>query len=118
MDDGLAGRVHALRAEGSTRLGAVLRHATQRLAARRGVTRWVVVLSAGSPHDIDVHDPAYLIEDARHAVSSARRHGVRMGCLVVEPDGSGDAARVFGGQAAMRVHGLNDLPSALWRLLD
>jgi nitric oxide reductase activation protein len=117
-DEEMAGRVQALRSAGSTRLGAVLRHATHRLAARRGTKRWVVLLSDGSPHDIDVHDPAYLIDDARHALSGARRHGVRVGCLVFEPDASGDAARTFGGNAAVRVHGLKDLPSALWRLLD
>ena len=84
------------------------RHATKRMAAHRSAQRWVVLLSDGSPHDIDVHDPAYLIADARHAVSSARRQGVRMGCLVFEPDLGGDAARTFGSNAAERVHGLKD----------
>ena len=95
-----------------------MRHATRRLAAKRGVQRWVVLLSDGSPHDIDVHDPAYLIDDARHALSSARCQGVQVGCLVFEPDANGDAARIFGGKAAVRVHGLQDLPDALWRLLN
>ncbi|MEO7338015.1 MAG: VWA domain-containing protein [Caldimonas sp.] len=119
VDDALSGRLQALRPEGSTRLGAVLRHATRRLAAERGAQRWVLLLSDGSPHDIDIHDPAYLIEDARHALAGARRQGIRMGCLVVEPDTrSKDAARTFGGNAASRVHGLKDLPTALRRLLD
>ena len=55
---------------------------------------------------------------ARHALSSAARHGVRIACLVFEPDDSGDAARIFGGRGAAAVHGLEDLPGALWRLLD
>lgn len=117
VDDTMAGRVQALRAEGSTRLGAVLRHATQRLAARRGMQRWVVVLSDGSPHDIDVHDPAYLVEDARRAISGARRHGVRTACLVFEPDGNGDAQRIFGDKATVQVHGLHDFPRAVRRLM-
>ncbi len=116
-DDGMVGRIQALRPEGSTRLGAVLRHATRRTAAQRGTQRWVLLLSDGSPHDIDVHDPAYLIEDARHALSSAARHGVRIACLVFEPDDHGDAARIFGRRGAATVHGLADLPAALWRLL-
>jgi nitric oxide reductase NorD protein len=119
-DATMASRVQALRPQGSTRLGTVLRHATQRLASQRGAQRWVLLLSDGSPHDIDVHDPLYLREDARHAVCSAGRQGVRMGCLVFEPEGggSGDGARIFGSQQAVRVHGLNDLTSAIWRLLD
>ena len=118
VDAALAGRLEALRPEGSTRLGAVLRHATQRLAPQRGAQRWVVLLYDGSPHDIDVHDPTYLIDDARHALAGARRHGIRTGCLVFEPDANRDAARTFGGNAAKRVHSLKDLPNALRWLLN
>ena len=118
VDEAMTARLRALRPDGSTRLGAVLRHATKRLATQRCAQRWVVLLSDGSPHDIDVHDPAYLIDDARHALSAARRQGVRMGCLVFEPDASGDGTRTFGGNAAKRVHGLKDLPNALWRLFN
>lgn len=73
----MAGRLQALRSEGSTRLGTALRLATRHLVERRGTQRRVVPLSYGSQHDIDAHDPAYLIEDARHAISGAARQGVR-----------------------------------------
>ena len=116
-DAAMAARLHALRSMGSTRLGAVLRHATQRLVAQRGAQRWVLLLSDGSPYDIDMHDPSYLREDARRAVHSAARHGVRMGCLVFEPGGSAEAARIFGRSGAVRVHNLKDLPGALRRLM-
>jgi len=117
FDEAAAGRIEALRPAGSTRLGAVLRHATRHLAAQRGAQRWVLLLSDGSPHDVDVHDPAYLREDARRAAQSAVRHGVRVGCLVFDAEGSGDAARVFGGRATAQVLGLKTLPGALRRLL-
>ncbi len=117
-DDAMAGRVQALHPQGSTRLGAVLRHAAHRLRRSPGARRWVVLLSDGSPHDIDVHDPAYLLEDARHAVAAAARHGVRMACLVFEPDGRGDASTIFGTRGAVRVDALDELPLALRRLLD
>ena len=117
VDEAMVGRMLALQSEGSTRLGAVLRHATQRLAAQRNAQRVVVMLTDGSPHDIDVHDPAYLIDDARHAASSAARHGVRIACIVIEPDDCGDAVRIFGSTGVSRVRGLNDLPGALRRLL-
>jgi nitric oxide reductase NorD protein len=116
-DTAMASRLQTLRAEGSTRLGAALRHATQRLTMQRGSQRWVVLLSDGSPYDIDVHDPAYLLEDARRAVQAAARRGVRTGCLVCEPGAGAEAARIFGSNAAVRVHGLKDLPGALRRLL-
>lgn len=117
-DEAMVGRLQSLRSEGSTRLGAALRHASRQLAARRGTQRWVVLFSDGSPYDIDVHDPAYLIEDARHAAGQAARHGVRIACLVFEPDGKGHAARIFGAARAGRVWALNDLPKALCKVFD
>ncbi len=116
-DAAMAARLDALRAQGSTRLGAVLRHASKRLLATPAAQRWAVLLSDGSPHDIDVHDPVYLREDARRAVSDAARRGVRMGCLVFEPDDSTEAVHVFGRGGAVRVRSSNDLPAALRRLL-
>jgi nitric oxide reductase activation protein len=117
IDAATASRIASLQSQGSTRLGAVLRHATRRLPARRGAQRWALLLSDGSPHDIDVHDPVYLVEDARRALSSAARHGVRIGCLVFEPGSRSDAARIFGRHGAASVHALGDLPDALRCLL-
>jgi len=117
FDERVMARAQALRPRGSTRLGAVLRHATQRLAVHAADRRWVLLLSDGSPHDIDMHDPLYLVEDARRAVAAAARHGVRVGCLVVGSEPAADAARIFGGRAALRVADLKSLPPALMRLL-
>lgn len=64
-----------------------------------------------------VHDPAYLVEDARHAVAAGARHGVRMACLVSGPDGRSDASTIFGARAALQVDTLDELPGALRRLL-
>jgi len=69
---------------GSTRLGAALRYATRTLAGQRG-HRWIVVITDGHPHDIDVHDPRYLVEDAREAARAARRQGITLQALVVGP---------------------------------
>jgi nitric oxide reductase activation protein len=111
-----AARLRSLRPGGSTRLGAALRHATNRVMEHRNGPRWVIVLSDGEPHDIDVHDPRYLIEDARHAVNAAARHGVRMACLVLAPD-SRIAQRIFGRPSVQTIRGLCDLPRAITRLM-
>jgi nitric oxide reductase activation protein len=50
-------RLQSLRPGGSTRLGAALRHATQRLSKCEDSARWVILLSDGEPYDVDVHDP-------------------------------------------------------------
>jgi Mg-chelatase subunit ChlD len=117
VDAAVRGRLQGLRPVGSTRLGAALRHATHRLTERHGGPRWVLVLSDGEPHDIDVHDPRYLVEDARHAVRRAARQAVQMACLVVGPSPGTEARRIFGGHRVQPLREVNQLPHALRRLL-
>jgi nitric oxide reductase NorD protein len=81
VDAAFAARLRALRPGGSTRLGAVLRHATHRLGTAERQTRWILVLSDGEPHDTDVHDRRYLVDDAAQAVRAAARAGVCIACL-------------------------------------
>lgn len=88
-------RLAGLRSGGSTRLGAAIRHGARELARRPDGERVLLVISDGQPHDIDVHDPRYLVEDARHAVRSARRQGLTVTCLSLDA-GSAPARRIFG----------------------
>lgn len=115
--DGMAARLQALRPGGSTRLGAALRHAVDRLSQYDGSARWVILLSDGEPYDIDVHDPRYLVEDARHAVRAAARCGVNVVCLAVTPDGGGQARRIFGRKGVQAMREPGDLPRSISRLL-
>lgn len=110
-------RLLALRPAGSTRLGAALRHAGQRLGTGRSDARWVLLVSDGQPHDVDVHDPRYLVDDARHAVRTARRRGVRMACLTLAGAPQPEALRIFGRAGTQTVASLADLPRALRRLM-
>ena len=110
----------SLRAEGSTRLGAALRHGTRRLAGRHG-TRWLVVVTDGQPHDIDLHDPRYLVEDAREAVRTARRLGIRTSGLAIGPGIAAEAVRrglghIFGPGQWTPLRQTADLARALGRL--
>ena len=120
-DDALTQRLLALRSGGSTRLGAALRHAAVRLAglpgSGRGAPHWVLLLSDGQPHDVDVHDRRYLVDDARHAVHHARRRGVRMACLAIGRDVEPDALRIFGRQGTQVLIDTPALPRALRRLI-
>jgi nitric oxide reductase NorD protein len=103
-------RLMGLRSRLSTRLGAALRHATQLIATRHGALRRVLLLTDGRPHDVDVHDPHYLVEDARQAVREAARRGVLMQCVSLDAAALKPLQRVFG---AARVHTLKSLSAAL-----
>lgn len=84
VDAQVLDRLLRLRSGGSTRLGGALRHATALLLARATPRMNLLVISDGAAHDIDVHDPRYLSEDARRAVREARWHGVAVRCLALD----------------------------------
>lgn len=89
-------RIAGVTARYSTRMGAALRHATAQLQSEPTLRRAILIVTDGVPSDIDVHDPRYLIEDARAAVLDAERAGVRSYCLTVDEAGDGYARRIFG----------------------
>lgn len=99
IDDCVLDRLLGLRPQGSTRLGAALRHATVLLLARPASQRSLLVVSDGDAHDIDIHDPRYLIEDACRAVHEARAQGIAVHCLVPGAAPAPAARAVFGQNA-------------------
>lgn len=76
----VAARCCALQAGGSTRSGSAVRHATARVLAHSVVgpamQPRLLLLGDGEPHDVDVHDPAYLRKDLRRALAEAASQGV------------------------------------------
>lgn len=117
LDAACLARLAALRSEGSTRLGAALRHATRQLARRRDGEQLLLVISDAEAHDVDVHDPRYLFDDARHAARRAQRQGLRLACLVPAPAAAGTARRIFGARAVALLDGHDGVPLLLRRLL-
>ncbi|MGJ7579099.1 nitric oxide reductase activation protein NorD [Variovorax sp. RHLX14] len=116
-NDAAERRLAGLRAGDSTRIGAALRHATRALLEQPATRRIALVLGDGEAYDIDVHEPGYLTEDARHAVRTARRAGVR--CLCLMPGtGSPEAARIFGPDGIALLRDMSSLPLAMSRLLS
>ncbi|MET4578549.1 nitric oxide reductase activation protein NorD [Ottowia thiooxydans] len=96
---GETSRLHSAQAQHSTRLGSALRHATKRLDARAEHHRLLLVLTDGAPSDVDVFEPRYLVEDARHAVMKAHRAGIHTMCLAGGGEDRPAIARIFGHQA-------------------
>lgn len=103
----------------STRLGAALRQATQFACADRADHRLVIVLTDGEPFDIDIHDPRYLLEDARQAVLEAASRRVAVGGVDVLGDqAEGRMTQVFGPRRHVAVRRLQDLARALQGLYE
>ena len=75
-NDQVKGRLAALQAGWSTRMGAAIRHAGHYLGARQADKKLLLILTDGEPSDIDVHDERLLIEDTRKAVQEADQEGI------------------------------------------
>ena len=89
-------RLAALESGLSTRMGAALRHATEALAGQEADHKVILMLTDGEPSDIDVVEDDYLVEDARHAVTSAAQHGIRTFCLTLDRHADTYVRRIFG----------------------
>ncbi len=110
-----------LRGAGSTRMGAALRHAlhlsAQDARDHPGWRRVVVLLTDGEPHDVDVHDPAYLPADLRRAAHEAAVQGVAVRALVFGAGESSALASVLGRSSVRHGRALAEITPALARLL-
>ncbi|MDM0015469.1 hypothetical protein QTH87_23700 [Variovorax sp. J22P168] len=116
-DDSARRRLAGLKPGLSTRLGAALRHAARTLVEEPATRRFTVVLGDGEPHDIDIHEPGYLADDARHAVQTARLIGVRSLCLVSASSVAPAVRRIFGVEGSAAASGIDALPRLAGRLL-
>ena len=95
-DDKVKGRIAAMQAGWSTRMGAALRHAGAALAGRQADKRLLLLLTDGEPADIDVRDPGHLHADAKKAVGELAAQGVDTFCLSLDPRADEYVKGIFG----------------------
>ena len=97
-DDSVKGRLAAMQAGYSTRMGAALRHATHYLSTRQADKKLLLVLTDGEPSDIDVKDEKLLIEDAHKAVQEADQKGIFTYCINLDAKADEYVSQIFGNQ--------------------
>ena len=113
FDAGALSRLAGLRPGLSTRLGAALRHARAEFEGSRAWRRLLLVLTDGEPSDIDVAHGQELVADARRAALGLKRAGIDVFGVVLDPEGVGSAAQVFGPSNTIAVRDLAELPARL-----
>ena len=97
-NDEVKGRLAAMEAGYSTRMGAALRHAAHYLSAQKADKKLLLVLTDGEPSDIDVSDERLLIEDARKAVQELDQDGIYTYCINLDPQADEYVEDIFGKQ--------------------
>lgn len=111
-DDTVKGRLAAMQAGFSTRMGAAMRHAAHYLEARKADKKLLLILTDGEPHDIDESDERLLIEDAHKAVQELDRMGIYTFCVNLDPHADEYVRDVFGNQYTVIDH-VERLPQKL-----
>ncbi len=106
-------RIGALEADGYTRVGAAVRHATAAVCGVPAERRLLLMLSDGKPNDVDAYDGPYGIEDTRQAVAEAHAQNVHVFCVTVDREAPRYAPRIFGPAGYTLLRRPEQLPEVL-----
>jgi nitric oxide reductase NorD protein len=106
------GRLAAMQAGWSTRMGAAMRHAGHYLEARKADKKLMLILTDGQPSDVDTHDEQLLIEDTRQAVKELDRDGIFTYCISLDPKADEYVSGIFGRQYTV-IDNIQRLPEKL-----
>ena len=110
--DEAKGRLAAMQAGWSTRMGAAMRHAAHYLEARKADKKLMLILTDGQPSDVDVQDEALLIEDTRQAVKELDQDGIFTYCISLDPKADEYVSHIFGRQYTV-IDNIQRLPEKL-----
>ncbi len=114
-DDEVKGRLAAMQASYSTRMGAAMRHAAHYLDKQQADKKLMLILTDGEPADIDSKDGRILIEDARQAVGELDAQGIYAYCINLDPKADEYVKDIFGKQYTI-IDKVADLPAKLPQL--
>jgi nitric oxide reductase NorD protein len=110
--DEVKGRLAAMEAGYSTRMGAAMRHASHYLEQQQADKKLMLILTDGVPADIDSKDGRILIEDARQAVKELDQQGIYTYCINLDPKADEYVADIFGRQYTI-IDRVESLPEKL-----
>jgi nitric oxide reductase NorD protein len=111
-NDEVKGRLAAMEASYSTRMGAAMRHAAHYLEKQAADKKLMLILTDGQPSDIDTKDGELLIADARQAVKELDRQGIYSYCINLDPRADDYVADIFGKQYTI-IDKVEQLPQKL-----
>ena len=97
LDEGAKGRICGIEAKDYTRMGAPIRHFTQKLNEVDARIKLLITISDGKPDDYDLeYRGQYAIEDTRMALYEAQRNGVHVYCITIDSKGQDYLPHMYG----------------------
>lgn len=113
---GTKARLGAMKTGNSTCMGAALHHVGEYLTHRSEEKKLLLGLPDGEPHDIDVQDPKYLMDDTHLAVGVLASKGVTTYCISLDPKADDYIADIFGRNNFAVIDRVESLPEKLPKL--
>jgi nitric oxide reductase NorD protein len=115
--DEVAQRIAGLKPDSPTHSGAALRHATALLAQQSAQHRMLLLLSGGTPHEVEEYSGRHGVEDMRQAVREARLQGISSLCFTTDQLTGNYLPSVFGEQQSTVLYRPELLPSTVTQWL-
>lgn len=113
FDDAVKGRLAAMEAGFSTRMGGAIRHASHYLEAQQADKKIMLILTDGEPSDIDVEDDQYLISDTKKAVDEISSKGMFSYCISLDKKADDYIKDIFGPGGYTVIDHVEKLPEKL-----
>ncbi len=111
LSDLVRGRVCGISPRDYTRMGAPIRHLTDKFRGVDAKIRLLVTLSDGKPDDYDPeYRGEYGIEDTRMALLEARREGVHPYCITIDTEGKDYLPHMYGAANYVVIDDVAKLP--------
>ena len=76
----------------------------------------LLILSDGKPHDLDLYEGRYGIDDTSKSIQEARNLDVRPFCVTIDREGGSYLPHIFGAQGFTLLHQADQLSHRLPRL--
>ena len=110
-DEEVKARISGIRAGDYTRMGAAIRHLSQRLVEVEARTKLLITLSDGKPDDyLGDYRGEYGIEDTRQALFEARRDGIHAFCITIDEEGQEYLPHMYGAANYTVISDVEKLP--------
>ncbi len=119
-DDETRARIGGLMPKYYTRMGASIRHLTEKLKKVEARHRVLLVLSDGKPDDYDGYKGRYGIEDTRKALLEAQAIGIKPFCITIDSEAQDYLPHLFGENGYVMLDDVGELPkkvAAVYRRL-
>jgi nitric oxide reductase activation protein len=87
------------------------------ISSRRCRQKLLIFITDGEPADIGIHDRRYLVDDARCAVREAKRKGVVVFCVSLDPSADKYVRHIFGSKNYRVLDQIESLPRLLPQMI-